>query len=91
MWRNLSAASLMAVTTWVIVAGRRYGDAGHEVDVPIAVHVLDHGTLPASDDQRVFLDVGRRRPLLIPGYNGLAPGAGWSNQDAGIVAYGSLG
>ena len=48
------------------VAGGRDRDAGHEVEEPVAVHVLHHDALPTRDDQRILLDVAGGGPPLVP-------------------------
>ena len=39
------------------VTGGRDGDSGHEVEVAIAVDILDHRAGAPGDDERILLDV----------------------------------
>jgi hypothetical protein len=74
----------------VAVPGGRHRDSGHEVEEPVAVHVLDHGTLAARHDQGVLLDVAALGPLFVPADDVLGSRTGRRNDDLGIVAHDDL-
>ena len=69
------------------VTGGGNGDARHEVEVTVPVHVLNHGTCSTRHDERVFLDVAPGRPLGIPGHHVASFGAGRTHHDSGIVTH----
>jgi hypothetical protein len=73
----------------VVVPGRADRDPRHEVEEPVAVHVLDHRAPPAGDDERILLDVGVGRPGLVALDDGLGFRTWRRNYDLGIVAHGS--
>jgi hypothetical protein len=70
------------------VARRGHGDAGHEIEVAIAVDVLDHRTFAARDDERVLLDVRRRRDTLVPLDERAGLGAGRRGDDPRVASLG---
>ena len=69
------------------VSGGRNRDARHEVEVAVAVHVLDHHAFAAGDDERVLLEVGVRRKGPVAINNGLREGAWKGGLDAWVRAY----
>ncbi len=71
----------------VVVSGGADRDPGHEVEEPVAVHVLHHGPAAPRDDERIFLDVGAGGPGLVALDDGLGLRAGRGNHDLGIVAH----
>jgi hypothetical protein len=70
------------------VPGRGDRNTGHEIQVSIAVHILDHDSAATGNDQRVLLGVAGGGPLRVLGYDRLSLGPGRGDDDVGIVADG---
>src|SRR5256884_2025532 len=74
----------------VAVAGGRDRDAGHEVEVAVPVHVLDHGPLAARDHQRILLGVRGGRPEVLARDDLPRLRSGGRDDDARIVPHTSI-
>src|SRR5207302_4208848 len=65
-------------------------DAGHEVEVAVPVHVLDHGPLAARDHQRILLGVRCGRPEVLARDDLPRLRSGGRDDDARIVPHTSI-
>src|SRR6266566_5969784 len=68
------------------IAGGGHGDACHEVEKPVAVHVFDHRPCPARHRERVFLGIRGGGETVLPLDDRAGFGTRWRHDDAGIVA-----
>src|ERR1700752_5282200 len=71
---------------WVVVSRSRHRNPGHEIDIAVAIDVLNHCRVATGDNKRVLLWTRARHPCAITCDDRLRARPWRKNANVGVVA-----